>query len=394
MSSYKDSRVLNQAWQPGPEALAHSQAVVAHIQAAIAHAGGSIGFDEFMALALYAPGLGYYSAGAIKFGAGGDFVTAPEISPLFARCLARQCAQVLAQIGGGDILEFGAGSGIMAADLLGELHALDALPNTYQILEVSAELRARQRAILAARVPGLLARVRWLDTWPETGFKGVVLANEVLDALPVKLWVKRAQDLYERRVALDGNGAFRWVEAALAPDLAQRLERLAVGLPSGYQSEINLHLAPWCKGLAEHLAQAVVLIMDYGYPRHEYYHPQRTCGTLLCHYRHRAHEDPFCHPGLQDISANVDFTAVAQTATEAGFRLLGYTSQAQFLLALGIAQDILEQEDHLARLKHSQAIQRLVLPGEMGERFQVMGLSYGISPALQGFSGRDWRARL
>ncbi|MGH8369705.1 MAG: class I SAM-dependent methyltransferase, partial [Gammaproteobacteria bacterium] len=312
---------------PSTDALAHSERLRARIHAEIVSAGGAIGFDRFMELALYAPGLGYYSAGARKFGAAGDFITAPELSPLFSRCLAQQAGEVLQALGTGDILELGAGSGVMAADMLAELESSDRLPARYLILEVSADLRERQRETLQQRVPGLLGRVQWLDTLPES-FTGLIVANEVLDALPVQRFRRDADGWSEYTVRLDGD-AFVWNTRPPAPELRDALAALEASLPSplaiGYSSELCLRLPAFIRALAGTLERGAMLFVDYGYPRAAYYHPDRSMGTLMCHYRQRAHDDPFLYPGLQDITAHVDFTAVAEAGVAKGLELAGYT---------------------------------------------------------------------
>ena len=393
---------------PRPEAPAqqHSEQLQAKIRAAIEAAGGVIDFARFMELALYAPGLGYYSAGARKFGEAGDFVTAPELSPLFSRCLARQCRQVLAEIGCGDILEFGAGTGIMAAELLLELERLETLPGQYFILELSPDLQQRQRDTLARRVPHLLARVSWLEGLPHTGFQGVILANEVVDAMPVHLLRflghnDGEQTVMERCVGWDGRG-FAWQERPLAlPDLQRRLDELRQALGEwgfcpGYVTEINLVQTAWVNSLAAALERGAALIIDYGFPQHEYYHPDRTTGTLMCHYRHRAHGDPLILVGLQDITAHVDFTALAGAAQQAGLDVMGYTSQAQFLLATGLTDMVAELEPAATRayLETTQQVKRLTLPSEMGELFKVLALGRGLAGPLQGFMLQDRRSRL
>lgn len=378
-----------------PEAQAHSERLQALIRDEIEHAGGRIGFDRFMELALYAPGLGYYSAGSYKFGEAGDFVTAPELSALFSRCLAGQCAEVLRGIGG-DILEFGAGSGVMAADVLAELERLEVLPEHYYILELSAELRQRQQQSLAQRVPHLADRAVWLDALPEGGFRGVVLANEVLDAMPVHRFVIAHGEPRELCVVWNGQ---RFVLDEAAPDAAlfDRLRHLQreYGLHDGYRSEINLRAGEWVHSLGGFLQQGVALLIDYGFPQREFYHPQRDEGTLMCHYRHRAHDDALILLGLQDITAHVDFTAVAEAALAAGLSVRGYTSQANFLLANGLTELLAQTEgDTREQLALSAQVKRLTMPGEMGEMFKVMALARGWEGPLRGFALRDERARL
>lgn len=386
--------------EPEGEARALSERLQACIREVLARAGGWISFREYMELALYSPGLGYYAAGLRKFGAGGDFVTAPELSPLFARCLARQCAQVLDVLGGGEILELGAGSGAMAAELLAELERLGRLPERYAILELSGELRERQRERLAARVPRLVGRVSWLDRLPRPPLRGLVLGNEVLDAMPVQVFALRAEGIKERGVGLGPGGVLVWEERDADAALRARIERLLADLPHrlapDYVSELNPNLPGWMRALADSLEAGLVLLIDYGYPRHGYYAAERTQGTLICHYRHRSHDDPFFWPGLQDITANVDFTAVAEAAAEAGLGLAGFTTQANFLIGCGL------DEVYQAALQAapgrlyalSQEVQRLTLPAEMGERFHAIGLSRGLDLVPRGFALRDMSNRL
>lgn len=383
----------------GPAAAAHSARLVDYIRAELTAAGGVLPFARYMELALYAPGLGYYRAGARKFGAAGDFITAPELSPLFSRCVARQCQQVLAQTGG-DVLELGAGSGIMAADVLQELATLDSLPGRYRILELSGELRQRQRETLAARVPALLERVIWLDRLPEPDLRGVIVANEVLDALPVERFRITGQGPRPLRVGWE-DGRFTWRLGTAEDDaLTARLAAIqaAVGdrLPPGYESEWCPSLQPWLVALAECLAEGVMLLVDYGYPRREYYQPDRAAGTLLCHYRHRVHDDPFLYVGLQDITASVDFTAVAEAALATGLVVAGYTTQVYFLLGCGLEQLLAEVDpaDTVHYLHCTQQVKRLTLPGEMGERCQAIALSRGVDLPLCGFGLMDQRGRL
>lgn len=378
-------------------ARAHSDALAEAIRAEIRSRGGSIGFERFMDLALYHPALGYYRSGTVKFGQGGDFVTAPEISPLFGQTLARHCARVLGEMNGAAILEFGAGTGRLAVELLAALEAVHALPSRYDILELSAELRTRQRDTLLARLPQVAQRVRWLEQLPDN-FRGVVLANEVLDAMPVQCFEVGEDSFYERRVGIDEQGNFVWVrrlaDTALAARLAHITDDLLEPLDAGYCSELNPQLEAWLAALASSVNEGLVLLIDYGYPRKEYYHPQRRHGTLLCHYRHRAHDDPFWALGLQDISANVDFTVVAEAAVQAGFEVLSYTTQASFLLANALAQSLAQANSDTQRLQYAQHIKHLTLPGEMGERFHVMALGKRFAWPAERFALRDYRARL
>jgi SAM-dependent MidA family methyltransferase len=376
----------------------HSQALLARIRAEIDRHDGWIGFARFMEMALYEPGLGYYSAGATKFGSAGDFVTAPEISPLFSRCVAAQCAEVLSTLGAGDVLEVGAGSGVMAADMLEELEALGQVPRRYLILESSADLRQRQRALLEQRAARHLGRIAWLDTPPES-LAGLIVANEVLDAIPVERFRVRGDKINALGVTWHGQGP-DWSEVRARRELATRVRALEryVGenFPNGYTSEVNLRHGPWIAGLAEALTRGVMLFIDYGLPRRQYYRPERHDGTLLCHFRHRFHNDPFLNVGLQDIGAWVDFTEVAEAGTNAGLAVAGYTTQAHFLMGAGI-------ERYLAAVTRAQVAERvniarqamlLTLPAEMGERFKVIAMTRDYDRPLSGFAVRDLAASL
>lgn len=384
---------------PAPDAAARalSEELLERIKIEIEAAGGWIDFARYMELALYAPGLGYYSAGARKFGASGDFITAPEISGLFSRCVAHSCADVLQQLGGGDVLEIGAGSGVMAVDVLHELNVCGQLPDTYYILERSADLRERQQAYLARELPQLSVRVRWLDAPPAQAWRGVLLANEVLDALPVQLFAWRNDRVTECGVGWQDAGC-AWVERPAAAELCEQISSLAkqYAWQGEYRSEYNALTAPWLRSVAENLVVGAALFIDYGYARHEYYHAERAQGTLLCHYRHRAHADPLRLPGLQDITAYVDFTRVAEAAERLGFSVDGFTSQAHFLLDTGIdallaaAMTGVPEKD----LSFTAQAKTLMLPGEMGERFKAMLLTRGVNAGVRGFGGRDLRGRL
>ena len=385
---------------PPPEAAARaiSEKLLQVILAEMAQNGGRVTFDRFMDLALYAPGQGYYTAGSRKFGETGDFITAPEVSPLFAQCLARQAQEVLNLLDGGDILEFGAGSGVLAADLLKELMLLDALPANYLIMEVSPDLQQRQHETLKRQVPELVSRVRWLERLPE-GFRGLALANELLDAMPVSRFCIAQTGLQEGFVTEDAQGLREIFEEPTTPGFAEAvhgIEAVVGRLPIGYVSELNLRQGPWLQTLAEVMQRGAVLLIDYGYPRSEYYHPQRSTGTLMCHYRHRAHPDPFLWVGLQDITSHVDFSALAQVGHQAGFKLAGYTTQAHFLLATGL-DEILAGSDPNNLTRHMQLVQgvkRLTLPSEMGERFKVMAFTKGLDAGLIGFGLLNLQHRL
>ncbi|MDR2625010.1 MAG: SAM-dependent methyltransferase [Zoogloeaceae bacterium] len=371
------------------EPITHSAALQTEIRRRIAASGGWISFADFMQMALYAPGLGYYVAGAQKFGAAGDFVTAPEWTPLFARALARQVAEIMA-MSAPRILEAGAGSGRLAVDLLRALEDAGLLPEDYGILELSPELAARQRQTLAREVPHLLARVHWLERLPER-FSGLVLANEVLDAMPVHVVQWQEESILERGVTWGEDEKFQWQTRPATGRLRAEAERIGqeCPLPPGYVNEISLLAPAWAATWGERLEKGCLLLIDYGFPRHELYHPDRDGGTLTCHYRQRAHADPFCLPGLQDISAHVDFTALIAAAHPAGLDLLGYADQARFLLNCGLLDDLAALADSSAYLKSASAVQKLIGPHEMGELFKVMALGKGIDTPLIGFLRGD-----
>ncbi len=383
---------------PSPQALEVSTELARLIRSEIEQAGGAVPFSRYMELCLYAPGLGYYSAGHQKFGPGGDFITAPELSPLFGRCLARSCAAVLEALGGGDLLEFGAGSGRLAVDLLGELSAMNQLPGRYYILERSAELKQRQQETLQKELPQLLDTVVWIDTLPDAGFRGVILANEVLDAMAVERFRWTGSDVEWFDVIAEGD-EFEWrTRVAPAGHDQAAIQALAAecDMAAGFVSEANLAIQPWMQAVSDVLECGLLLLSDYGYPRHEYYHAQRSAGTLMCHYQHRAHDNPLLWPGLQDITAHVDFTAVAEAAVAAGLSVAAYTTQAWFLLDSGL-EDFLQQAgpvDTVAYMQQAQQAKTLILPGEMGERFKFIGLTRDLDQAIPGFRMQDMRARL
>lgn len=377
---------------PGPDAIEHMERVLRCIAQSIGN-GGFLPFDRFMELALYAPGLGYYSAGAAKLGADGDFVTAPEISALFGAALARQMAELI-ELGCSRIIELGAGTGRMAGDILRELARIGCLPARYEIIEVSADLRDRQATHLRDAVPDLIDRVRWLDRLPEA-VEGVILGNEVLDALPVGLIRMQDGDVRELGVTLSEDGTRLLWGAQPAQGELQR-QAAALGLPDGYRTEIHLAARGLVRSLADVLTRGVALFVDYGFPASEYYHPQRSEGTLMCHYRHHAHTDPLCLPGLQDITAHVEFTAIADTASSAGFEVLGYTSQASFLMNCGILDALarIDPEDVKRYAPACAGVQKLLSPAEMGELFKVIAFGRGIDAPLLGFRAGDRRGRL
>ncbi len=348
-----------------------------------------------MEMLLYAPGLGYYAAGARKFGAAGDFVTAPEMTPLFGRALARQVAQIMA-LSAPEILEVGAGSGRLAADLLLELEALQQLPASYSILDLSADLRERQQATLLAAAPHLLNRVHWITRLPDH-FSGVVLANELLDAMPAHAVAWRAEGIVERGVSFDAAGRFTWSERPASGALLAAAEEIGsqCDLPAGYESEISLANRAWTAEWGHRLECGALLLLDYGFPRREYYHPQRERGTLMCHYRHHAHPDPFYLPGLQDVTVHVDFTAIIAAADAAGLSLLGYTNQGRFLLNCGILDLLAETPvGTVDYIRATGAANKLLMPHEMGELFKVIAIGRCLDEPLLGFSSGDQSCRL
>ena len=383
---------------PTGSAYQHSCAVQEMICAEIATAGGWIPFTRYMELALYAPGMGYYCGGAAKFGGTGDFVTAPEISPLFGKAVAQQGVQVLECMGenSNNILEFGAGSGKLALDLLLEMEKLERLPKHYFILEVSGELQNRQKELFEKLAPHLLSRVDWLEHLPAK-FEGLILANEVLDAMPVHLVVWRGTNLFERGVAWNGR-ALEWSDHILVNrELFKVARELSPQINSDgenvgtYVSEISLSTRRFMRSLAGILQQGAIVLIDYGFGYSEYYHSQRNRGTLMCHYRHHAHEDPFYFPGLQDITSHVDFSAIAQVATAEGLELLGYTSQAHFLINCGITEILarIPAENAGDFLPLANQLQKLVSPAEMGELFKVIVFGKNIQQPLIGFASGD-----
>lgn len=378
---------------PDTDALAHSERLSAIIRQEIQQQG-SISFARYMQLALYAPGMGYYNAGAYKLGASGDFVTAPEISPLFSRAIAQQCAQVLAELKGGDILELGAGSGVMAADILLELAALQQLPQHYYILEISADLKQRQQQLLQQRIPQFYSRIHWLESLTDIAINGVILANEVLDAMPVHKFCMN-ETVNEFHVVTEKNN-FAWqLIPATNHELITHVEKLAIDFPPGYISEINLNLLNWINSLSAVLTRGLILLVDYGFPRHEYYHPDRNNGTLMCHYRHYAHDAPLLWPGLQDITAHVDFTAVAEAADNTNLNVAGYTAQAYFLLNCDIMKLAQAQmTDDINHAKVAQQIKKLTYPAEMGELFKAIALTRNLDILLMGFREYDLRRKL
>lgn len=380
-----------------PDETAQAARVHAAIAARIA-ADGPLRFDAFMDLALYAPGLGYYSAGATKFGRAGDFTTAPELGSVFARCLAEAIAPALAEPAS-DVVELGAGTGALAVALLPALAAQDRLPARYRIVEVGADLRERQREAVARLDPALASRVEWLDAPPASAWRGALLANEVVDALPCRLFEWRESGLVELGVGLGPDGRFEWRDLDPDPELSAAVADAldaGRGLPRPYRSEIRPQVPAWLSAVAGRLDAGLAVFVDYGFPRAEYYLPARSMGTLRCHFRHRAHDDPLVRVGLQDLTASVDFTQLADAGRALGFDVACYASQAAFLIASGLPRILADAATleplRLARL--GAEVRMLTLPGEMGERFKVLALSRGIDPRALPFAAADASGRL
>ncbi|MFP6557625.1 class I SAM-dependent methyltransferase [Paraburkholderia sp. B3] len=382
---------------PEPIALAQSEALAATLRAQIAAADGWLPFDRYMERALYAPGLGYYGGGARKFGFdardGSDFVTAPELSPLFAATLARALAEALAASGTRALMEFGAGTGKLAAGILLALDALGVDFDSYAIVDLSGELRARQRATIEALAPHLAPRVTWLDALPAQ-FEGVVVGNEVLDAMPVRLFARKDAVWHERGVTVGAQGAFVFSDRPAMSGLdAHWPEGVLAGVEGSedYLTETHEAALAFTRTVCTMLVRGAAFFIDYGFPRREYYHPQRAQGTLMCHYRHRAHGDPFLYPGLQDITAHVEFTGIAEAAVESGAEVLGYASQARFLMNAGITEVLseIDPRDVQRFLPAANAVQKLVSESEMGELFKVIAFSRGIDTTLTAFARGD-----
>lgn len=377
---------------PSSEANAHSLRMLDKLHTLITSQGGAISFEQYMQTALYQPELGYYRCGTEKFGAAGDFITAPEISPLFAQCLAEFASAVPV---GEAILEVGAGSGKLAAHMLQHLAAGQALPAHYYILELSNELRRRQSDTLHQLCPQLAERVEWLDDIPNE-FSGVVIANELLDAMPVRRFRIRNKQLFEQYVAwCDGVLCYRdepLRDIRLLDRIATLKEQTSIAEANSYLSEVNFLAEDWVRTLGKKLKAGVLLLIDYGYPRNAYYHTQRDAGTLMCHFQHRAHPDPLILPGLQDITAHIDFTAMADAALDAGMDIAGFTTQGHFLLNVGLLEFAARTAvDDRSQLRNNNEVKRLTLPTEMGEQFKVMACSKQVVAALPGFQVNDMR---
>jgi SAM-dependent MidA family methyltransferase len=379
--------------KPDKDSLAHCRKVSASIKQAIDESDGSISFAQFMQMALYSPGLGYYDVGTTKFGAGGDFVTAPEISPLFGRVVARQCKAVLDQLHEGGILELGAGSGKLAVEILRTLSDLKSLPGRYLILETSADLTARQQSLMREEMPDLHSRVEWLSQLPDR-FSGVVIANEVADALPVERFERADNGVLQMHVTADESG-FDWRRKPAPEILRSAVEKIETdigeALPGGYESEVSLGLPDWIGQIARCLDQGLVLLFDYGVSRREYYSPDRSQGWLRCHFRHHAHNEPLIYPGIQDLTSWVDFTAVAESAKQHGLDVAGFVSQAHFLINGGLEEELASMSDLpiADQLDLSRQVKQLTLPGEMGENFKCIGLGRGDITDISAFSSAD-----
>ena len=382
---------------PKPDQLSadHSEKVAHHIRSKMRKAGGQIPFAEFMYEALYSKGLGYYNAGLTKFGKDGDFITAPEVSTIFGRVLAKQCIEALAQIENGGILEFGAGSGKLAVDILSSLEEKKSLPCTYNIFEISPDLEERQKNKLKNDVPHLLDRVNWLSEIP-SNFEGVVIANEVLDALPVERFIKRKSGISQLFVSLKGD-TFVWAEEKASDNLIKAVtfieDEIGKSFPLGYQSEINFAAQRWIEYLGTFISNGVVFLFDYGVSRREYYAIDRNDGWIRCHYRHYAHNNPLIFPGIQDLTSWIDFSAIAHSANEAGLNVMGYQNQSQFLIGGGLENEILRIAHFPIdeKIKLLNEIKILTLPSEMGENFKFMALGQGNINSLNTFDYADRR---
>lgn len=381
--------------EPSPEAKAHSAQLTERIRKHLKR-HQEMSFADYMNLALYTPNLGYYSGALPKIGRQGDFITAPEISPIFSRCLARQALQVLQQLEQRNIVEFGAGRGVMARDILLELQ--DETLKNYYIIELSADLRATQQQTLSTLPEDLFKKVIWLDELPRKPIEAVVLANEVLDAMPVeRIKLETDNALIAQVTFNEDKQVFEWLYVPITEPNMQTfansvLQNIGTPTQQGYKTEINLNIRPWIKSLSEFLSKGLVLLVDYGYSRAEYYQPARSMGTLRCHYQHLAHSNPFFYPGLQDITAHVDFTEVAESGFDAGFKIAGYTTQAHFLMGSGLLEMSFDADAPVTeQIKIAQQIKTLTLPNEMGENFKVIALTKQLDLSLLGFQLRDLR---
>ena len=388
----RSSQTINPNWtQPDAFASRHSVAVARHLRGQIEDAGGVLPFDQYMDMALYAPGLGYYATGTRKFGQGGDFVTAPEIGPLFGRSLAREVGLVLETIDDACLLEFGAGSGALAQSLIEALSADGRLPSRYCILEISPDLRERQRQRLEPLAEHHGLKIEWLEQLPDEPLQGVILANEVVDAFAVTRFCVIQGRPWRAGISIDGDGfAWEWIDD-LDPDSGAAKIVQQYELVEGFISEVCPRAQAWIHALGVSLQRGLALVIDYGFPAREYYLPERSQGTLRCHYQHRAHNDPLILPGIQDVTCQVNFSALAEAGRTAGFDVLGYTSQESYLLALGLLDLATPQPegDENVMLSRAAEVKQLILPSQMGEAFKVMALGKNIEQALAGFKLRD-----
>ncbi|MFL2562181.1 MAG: class I SAM-dependent methyltransferase [Arenicellales bacterium] len=388
----RSSQTINPDWtQPDAFASRHSVAVARYLRRQIEDAGGVLPFDQYMDMVLYAPGLGYYATGTRKFGQGGDFVTAPEIGPLFGRSLAREVGLVLETIDDACLLEFGAGSGALAQSLIEALSADGRLPSRYCILEISPDLRERQRQRLEPLAEHHGLKIEWLEQLPDEPLQGVILANEVVDAFAVTRFCVIQGRPWRAGISIDGDGfAWEWIDD-LDPDSGAAKIVQQYELVEGYISEVCPRAQAWIHALGVSLQRGLALVIDYGFPAREYYLPERSQGTLRCHYQHRAHNDPLILPGIQDVTCHVNFSALAEAGQTAGFDVLGYTSQESYLLALGLLDLATPQpeDDENVMLSRAAEVKQLILPSQMGEAFKVMALGKNIEQALAGFKLRD-----
>ncbi|NNF16607.1 MAG: SAM-dependent methyltransferase [Gammaproteobacteria bacterium] len=383
---------------PAAAALAQSDALVARICARAKEQGGRLTLGDYIHAALYEPGLGYYVSGQRKFGESGDFVTAPELGSVFANCCARAFSRVIRQLAEPVIVELGAGTGQFAHDVMLALDRSGALPLRYEILEVSPQLVAQQRQLIATLPDRLADRVMWLDAVPREAFDGIVFGNEVIDAMPIERFCWRGGDSIQQDCVVESNGKLQLISAPASAAIAERVTELHAqqgDWPVPYVSELRPGLGDWLHSVTAGLRRGVAMFVDYGTHAGEYYHAQRTSGTLLCHYQHRAHTDVMRWPGLQDITAWVDFSALYRAATMLGFDLDGYTSQAHFLIDSGLDAVVgaeFSDAGYVQQVQLSAEVRRLTLPGEMGERFKVAAfrrdMEQGVlTPAHTGFEG-------
>jgi len=388
---------------PSVDEIELSQPLMALICSEITKNDGKITFSHFMELALYSPGLGYYATEKPIFGDQGDFITAPELTPLFSRCIAMQAKQILTSLDSpGDIMEFGAGSGAMACDILMELDKLECLPQHYYISEISPALKQRQRARISAYAPHLVDRVQWIDDIPDS-FTGVILGNELLDALPTHRVLFDATGNHQELFVTFNDNKLSWVSDKPSSQLlketiskAYETHKENIDIPDRYESEINVASINWIKSLANSLTQGAAILIDYGFAADEFFRPERHEGSIMCHYKHRAHNDPLTHIGLQDLTSHVNFTQIAETAFENELDIIGYTTQTYFLLGCGLESLLNEIDisDSKLFIAETQPVKQLILPDEMGETFKVIGLGKNLNTPVMGFGVKNLLERL